>query len=92
MQNPVGFQSLWEGELAVGKEIPLCFAITIPQDSGTKCKTLHGHFCGLSFHCPPEANRNSWFKSHCEFEVVLWDFPLQFAGDNVLGISQALTA
>lgn len=32
-------------------------------------------------------NRNSWFTSHCEFEVVLSDFLLGFAGESILGMS-----
>lgn len=43
--------------LAVGKEMPPLFAVPLPQDSGTKCKTLRGHFCGFFFHSDNVENR-----------------------------------
>lgn len=44
-------------------------------------------FLQLLNHTQTHKNRNSWFTSHCEFEVVLSDFLLGFAGENILGMS-----
>lgn len=49
--------------------MPLLFPVPMTRGSGNKHKILHGHFCGLFFHCPG-------LRVIVNLRVVLQDFAL----------------